>query len=210
MIGVTRETHDLRVLDFDIECRPIAWYAGEWVTKQPTVIAWKWVHEPAYVEPRVAWIGRSGISARVLDEEEEMILEFLEVYDRAEMVTGHFIRGFDLPTLNGACMRLGMPGLGSKLASDTKLDLDTASGLSKSMENLSAMFEAEHQKFPMNTALWARSNMLLPDGIELAKTRCQNDVVEHIELRERMIDLDVLAPPRDWSPRSSGVGGYHA
>lgn len=34
-----------RILDFDVECRPIAWYGGDWVTKQPTAIAWKFVGE---------------------------------------------------------------------------------------------------------------------------------------------------------------------
>lgn len=205
---VEKTTRKLVVLDFDIECRPLAWYGGEFVTKQPTVIAWKEVNKPGRVQ--VAAIGESDRSSKVLEEEIEMIEKFREAYEQADVVTGHYIRGFDLPTLNGACIRLGIRGLVPKPASDTKLDFAKASGLSKSMENLSAMFEARHQKFPMNTALWAAGNMLLPEGIRVAKERCINDVVEHIELRQTMLDRGLLRPPVEWNPEASGFGGYHA
>lgn len=198
----------LRILDFDIECRPIAWYAGEFVTKQPTVISWKFIGEKG--QPSVRAIGESGINAVVLDEEAAMIEAFRAAYDQADVVTGHYIRGFDLTVLNGACIRLGLPGLMPKLSSDTKLDFAKSSGLSKSMENLSAMFEAKHPKFPMDTAKWARANMLLPDGIATAKKRCVSDVVEHIELRQLMLDRGLLGPPKEWNPQSSGIGNYHA
>ena len=37
------QSAEWRILDFDVECRPIAWYGGDWVTKQPTAIAWKFL-----------------------------------------------------------------------------------------------------------------------------------------------------------------------
>lgn len=185
------------VLDFYVECRPIAWYGGDFVTKQPTAIGWKVIGSRG--RPSVAWIGESDRSSLVLEEEAAMLEAFRAAYDAAEMVTGHFIRGFDLPTLNGAYIRLGLSPLGDKLTQDTKLDLVKASGLSKSMENLSAMFEAKHQKFPMNTAMWGRGNMLLPDGIALTKKRVETDVIEHIELREKMLALGLLGPPVVWT-----------
>ena len=208
MFRVSETYRKLRTLDFDLECRPMAWYGGDFVTKQPTVIAWKFIGERGPVQ--VAWIGESDRSSMVPYEEREMIEAFLEAYDRAELVTGHFIRGFDLPVINGARIRLGGGPIDKKLSSDTKLDLTKASGMSKSMENLSAMFEAKHQKYSMNTTKWFEANSLLPEGIELAKKRCVEDVKEHIELRERLLEIGALRPPIVWSPEGAGVGGYHS
>lgn len=196
----------VRVLDFDVECRPIAWYGGDWVTKQPTAIAWKFVGERPGVQ--VAVIGESDRSSEVELEEMNMIEAFRRAYDAADIVTGHFIRGFDLPLLNGALMRLGLPGLGPKLTHDTKLDLARGHGLSKSQENLGAMFELAHPKVPMNTALWAEANMLLPSGIEATRKRVVGDVRQHVELRAAMLERGLLGPPRPWSAGGSGTESY--
>jgi len=197
-----------RTLDFDVECRPGGWYGGEFVTKVPTVISWKWIDETGL--PRVAWVGESGLHAKVFEEEAEMIELFRVAFNQADMVTGHFIREFDLKTLVGACLRLGIPLLEDKLTQDTKLDLPKSSGISKSMENLSAMFEAEHQKIPMNTTLWLKANSFIPEFIEKAKERCIGDVIEHIELRERLLALGALASPQPWTATGTGRSGYHA
>lgn len=186
-----------RVLDFDVECRPIAWYGGDWVTKQPTAIAWKYIGERGRVE--VAAIGESFDTRQVLDEEMTMLELFREAYDAADVVTGHYIRGFDLPLLNGALMRLGLPLLRDTLAQDTKGDLARGSGLSKSQQNLGAMFELAHPKVPMNTAIWAEANMLMPAGIAGTKKRVIGDVRQHVELRAAMLERGLLGPPRPWS-----------
>lgn len=194
------------VLDFDCECRPLAWFGGDFVTKQPTAIAWKVIGSRG--RPSVAVIGESDRSSRVLEEEAVMLESFRAAYDAADMVTGHFIVGFDLPLVNGAMIRLGLPPLQPKLAEDTKLDLHRAQGISKSMENLSAMFEAKTQKYGMDTAKWARANMLLPDGIELAKRRVTTDVIEHIELRNTLVERGLLRAPRRWSPEGGTTSKY--
>lgn len=186
-----------RILDFDVECRPLAWYGGDWVTKQPTAIAWKFVGARDGLE--VAVIGESFDTRRVLDEERAMLERFRAAYDAADIVTGHFIRSFDLPLLNGALMRLGLPLLGAKMTQDTKSDLVRGSGLSKSQQNLGAMFELHHPKVPMNTALWAEANMLLPEGIAATKKRVVGDVRQHVELRAAMLARGVLGPARPWS-----------
>jgi hypothetical protein len=192
----------MRVLDFDCECRPVSWYGGDWVTKQITAIAWKYTDERAKVQPRVAVIGESFDSRQVLEEEARMLEAFVEEYSRADVVTGHFITGFDLPLVNGSLMRLGLPGLPDKLAQDTKGDLAKAQGLSKSQESLGAMFGQSRPKIHMNTALWHRANLLLPDGIEFAKERVIGDVNQHIQLRQIMLDAGVLGPPSVWSARA--------
>lgn len=180
----------LRVLDFDVECRPLAWYGGDFVTKQPTAIAWLFIGETSI--PTVTYIGGSDRSSRVLIEEEKMIEAFRKAYDAADVVTGHFLRGFDLPLLNGACDRLGLPPLDSKHAQDTKLDYMAASGISKSLENLGAMYELKHPKVQMNTTSWAAGNMLLPHGIQQTIKRVVGDVREHVELRQEMLRRGVL------------------
>jgi hypothetical protein len=192
----------MRVLDFDCECRPISWYGGDWVTKQITAIAWKYTDEPAKARPRVEVIGESFDSRQVLDEEARMLEAFVKEYFKADVVTGHYITGFDLPLINGSLMRLGLAGLPDKLAQDTKGDLVKAQGLSKSQESLGAMFNQSRPKIHMNTAMWHRANLLLPDGIELAKERVVGDVNQHIELRQIMLDAGVLGPPSVWSARA--------
>jgi hypothetical protein len=98
--------------------------------------------------------------------------------------------------------------LDRKLSFCTKDDLVPVSGMSKSMENLSAMFETNHQKFPMNTALWEKANMLLPEGIELTKKRVTRDVIEHVELFETLRDAGALGPPKMWGPTTQSTR-YH-
>jgi hypothetical protein len=191
-----------RVLDFDVECRPIAWYGGDWVTKQPTAIAWTFIGERGKVE--CAQIGESFDARNVLDEERAMLGRFVEAYDAADIVTGHFIRGFDLPLLCGALMRLGMPLLGAKLTHDTKGDMARGQGLSKSQENLGAMFELAHPKVGMNTSRWADGNMLLPEGLEATRKRVIGDVRQHVELRAAMMERGILGPPQPWSAGSRG------
>jgi hypothetical protein len=198
----------LRILDFDVEARPLAWYGGDFVTKQPTVISWKFINEREKIQ--VAYIGESDRSSLVLQEERAMLEAFRVAYDAADIVTGHFIRGFDLPLLDGALMRLGSRPLGDKLSQDTKLDLAKAQGISKSQENLGAMFELEHPKVQMNTSSWAEANMLLPHGIEVAKKRCMGDVRQHIEMRSIMVQRGALRAPTLWTNEGLGIGGYHA
>lgn len=203
---------DALILDFDCECRPMAWYGGDFVTKQPTAIAWKWIDARGgpVSEVEVAYIGKSHEPDNLDDEESEMIEEFRTYWDAADIVTGHFIRGFDLTLLDGALIRLDLPLLGEKLTSDTKLDFAKAHGISKSQENLGATFELEHPKIPMNTSKWFESNKLTTKGIEYTIERVVGDVRQHEDLRREMLDRGLLAQPKLWSPKSSGVGQYTA
>lgn len=197
-------SHKAEILDFDVECRPLAWYGPDLLTKQPTAIAWKFISRGKI---ECAWIGESDKMSLVLEEEAAMLESFREAYNRADVVTGHYIRGFDLPLLNGALMRLGLPLLEDKMAQDTKMDMVSAHGISKSQENLGAMFELAHPKVGMNTALWAAGNMLLPRGIKATKKRVMGDVRQHIDLRSRMINQGLLGPPKHWG-NSFKEGGY--
>ena len=197
-MAIRAEYRRARILDFDCEARPIAFYGGDFVTKQITAIAWRFIGERTPVEVHV--IGGSYDTRNVLAEERAMLLAFVAAYDQADMVTGHYIRRFDLPLVNGSLMRLGLPGLKAKMTQDTKDDLRSRHGLSASQENLAAMWELKHPKVGMDTAQWTEANMLLPRGIEKAKKRVVGDVRQHQELRQKMIDYDVLRAPRVWRP----------
>lgn len=199
-------TRRLRVLDFDIEVRPMAFYGGDFVTKQPTAIGWKWVNERGPVH--VALIGESYDTRRTLDEEVELLERFREAYLQADIVTGHYIRGFDLPVLNARMMRHGLPLLETRLAQDTKGDLAKGHGVSKSQENLGAMFELAHPKIPMNTTSWELGNALTPEGIAETRKRVVGDVRQHVELRQTMLDRGYLARPRAWSASGGPTAVY--
>jgi len=209
MSFLSKDLKNYLIADFDCECRPLAWYGGDWVTKQPTAIAYKILGERQGVQ--VLTIGESYDTRKTIEEEIEMLMKFREVFERVDMVTGHYIRGFDLLLVNGALMRLGLPLLPDKLTHDTKEDLAKGSGISKSQENLGAMYELNHPKIPMNTSKWAEANMLMPEGIAETKKRVVGDVRQHIELREKMLRSGHLGSPKMWSAFStSRKPSYHA
>lgn len=195
-----------RILDFDVEVRPMAFYGGDFVTKQPTAIAWKWAGEREAV--RCVLLGLSFDTRQTFVEEVYMLEEFRAAYDEADIVTGHYIRGFDLPIINARMMRHGLPLLAPKEAQDTKNDLARAHGVSKSQENLGAMFELRHPKVPMNTTAWEEGNALTPEGIEATRRRVVGDVRQHVELRATMLGRGYLGAPRVWTPGGGTDGLY--
>lgn len=182
------EPRRLRVLDFDCEARPLHWYGGDFVSKEITAIACKFIGERERV--RVWLLGE--------DDPVDMLEGFRGLFDEADMVTGHFIRGYDLPVINGAMTEYGLPPLSSKLAHDTKLDLMKRSGLSGSQENLADMLGVPEPKVQMNQRKWREANRLTPHGLELTRRRVVGDVLQHVELRKRLIDLGYLDAPRVW------------
>lgn len=191
---------ELRILDFDIECRPLSWYGGDFVTKEPTAIA-------------VSWVGADRVRSYCLDQDgslEAMLSFFRRHYEEADMVTGHFIRGFDLPVLNGAFMELGLEPLGNKLTHDTKLDMIKRSGMSNSQENLGAELGIDAPKVGMTQAQWRSGNRLERKGVADVRDRVVGDVVQHKVMREEMIRRGWLGPPKVWSSKPTASTRYHA
>lgn len=188
----------LRVLDFDIENRPLSYLGSDFTTAEVTAIAWAWTDRPDDVS--VYLLGETSLP--------DILLAFVSAYERADMVTGHFIRGHDLPMVNGALMELQMPVLPEKPTQDTKLDLVRSKGLSLSQESLSAMFRMDHAKQSMNQAQWRAANRLTPEGLAEVRRRVTGDVRQHIELRQRLLDLGYLAPAKTWKPGAAPVEAY--
>lgn len=183
----------LKILDFDIETRLVGFYeAGRFKPKgaEPTAIAW-------------SWVGSRKVEAMLQPDflVEEMLEAFREVYDAADVVTGHYIRKFDLPLLNGAMFEHGLPLLDPrKLVQDTKVDLKPFDGLSKSQENLSIMLDLADKKYGMADAQWRKATRLTDEGVAETRKRVTNDVKQHKKLREALHAARVLNPPTMWNP----------
>jgi hypothetical protein len=182
----------LRILDFDVEARPLHWISGDYVSKEITAMAWAWTDKP------------EDVTCYLLGDTDPitMLQAFRRAYEQADMVTGHFIRGYDLPMVNGALTEYQLPALGDKLSHDTKLDLIRRQGLSGSQENLGAMLGLEHGKVKMDQAKWRAANRLTPEGLAAVRERVVGDVQQHIEMRRRLMDLGYLGPAVVWK---SGV-----
>jgi hypothetical protein len=137
-----------------------------------------------------------------------MLRRFRDVYEAADMVTGHFIRGYDLPVLNGAMMECGIPHLGPKLTCDTKNDLLKRKYISVSQENLAAMLGLAEPKVQMNTPKWREANRLTTKGLDITSERVIGDVVQHKALRLELLRRDWLAGPTVWRPGGGPDGDY--
>ena len=101
-----------------------------------------------------------------------------------------------------------MPTLPDKLVQDTKVDLVRSKGLSLSQESLGAMFRLEHAKVQMNQAKWRAANRLTPEGLAEVRERVVGDVRQHIALRQELLALGYLAPPKLWRGGTASVESY--
>ena len=186
------------MLDFDIENRPLSYLGSDFTTAEVTAIAWAWVDRPEDVQVRL--LGEYDLV--------DILQDFLWAYEAADVVTGHFIRGHDLPMINGALVELGMPMLAEKLTSDTKLDFGRTKGISLSQESLSAMRGLDEPKVQMNQFKWRAANRLSPEGLAYVRERAAGDVKQHIALRRELVAKGYLAAPKMWRSGSAKTEAY--
>jgi hypothetical protein len=186
------------VLDFDIENRPLSYLGSDFTTAEVTAISWAWTDAPRDVT--VYLLGESELT--------DIMTAFVAAYNRADLVTGHFILGHDLPMINGALIELGMPTLSDKWVQDTKVHLVRAKGISRSQESLGAMFRLDAPKVHMNQAKWRAANRLTPEGLALVRERVVGDVRQHIQLRQALLDGGYLAAPKRWRSGSTQLPHY--
>lgn len=175
-----------RVLDFDIENRPLSYLGQDFTTAEITAIAASFGPR----EPMHCWL--LGIHEPV-----EILEEFRALYDQADMVTGHYIRNHDLPIINGAMLEYGLKPLGPKLTSDTKNDLVASKGVSRSQESISEMLGIELPKIGMSQGMWRSANRL--ERLDLTERRVTGDVRQHQAMRAKLLELEMLKPPKLWS-----------
>ena len=179
----------LKVLDWDIENRPLSYLGMDFTTSDITSIA-------------ASWVGESHVHVWLLGPQttEEILTEFVKLYDEADIVTGHYIRNHDLPIVNGALIEARLPTLKQKLTSDTKNDLVRRKGISASQESLADMLDVPAPKVQMNQGKWRAANRLTPEGIEETRRRVVGDVKQHKQMRVKLVEAGLLGPPRMWHP----------
>src|SRR5262245_22375335 len=182
-----RQGRALRVLDFDVENRTLAYLGMDYTTGELTAIAASWIGEDRV---HVWLLGRHSPA--------EMLRGFLALYDEADIVTGHYIRKHELPMINRSLLEQGLPPLRRKMTSDTKADLIRAKHLSLSQESLGSMFGLSHRKEHMNQNQWREANRLTPKGLKETRRRVTGDVKQHKELRRRLLEMGALRAPRLW------------
>ena len=188
----------MRVLDFDIENRPLSYLGSDFTTAEVTAIAWAWCDAPQDVT--VYLLGEHDLSF--------ILRSFVEAYAASDMVTGHYVTGHDLPMVNGALVECGMAPLADKLVQDTKTHLISLKGISKSQESLGAMFRLDAPKVQMNQSKWRAANRLTPEGLAEVRQRVTGDVRQHIELRQTLLDRHLLRPPSLWRSGSAQTVEY--
>jgi hypothetical protein len=187
-------------LCFDLENRPLAyWYDGN-PTSEITAFGWKWsdqdkVHSLLLMSD--GWFQWSN-GMRVSDEFGYQL--FTEALKKADIVYGHNIRRHDLPMLNAGLLRRQLPVLPSLLTSDTLTDYPKRAGMSRSLENLAAMYGLEGEKYHMSQPAWEKANRLTDDGMELARKRVVEDVLLQERLLLKLKELKILKPARRWNP----------
>jgi hypothetical protein len=199
MATVRTSWREARVLDFDCECLPGHWIAADYVSKILTAAAWQWIDEGGEVEVRTHYDTTA----------EDIARELADVIAQADMVAGHYIRGFDLRLVNGNLLRAEEEPLGKVLAHDTKLDLHSTHGRSLSQENLAAMLGIAEPKVKVTLYEWEAFNTRVPGFRDKGIERVRGDVLQNIAMRRRLLELGWLEPPKVWSGASRRSGRYH-
>jgi hypothetical protein len=190
-----------RILGFDIENRPLAyWYPGE-TTAQITAICWKWWDEP---DAHVLLLTRNGrwrrdgmVKTLVHQDAFEY---FAAVLGDADLVYGHNIRRHDLPIFQAELLRLRLPPLDPVRTQDTLADYPKRKGKSASLESLATELGLGAEKMHMGVVQWERANRLEPAGLNETRARVIRDVLLQERLRGRLLDLGYLRTPRRWNP----------
>lgn len=185
---LNQKTTKLRILDFDLETRPLS-YWGLRPTAEITAIASCFADDLGSME--VYLLGR--------DDPIEMLERFIERYNQADIVTAHNIRRFDLPQMNGALLEYGMPQLSSKMTVDTYLDIKKKGDIPASQEYLLDLFGLG-KKVHMGQYAWRKANRLLSDGLQGTYERVTGDVYDHMRLRAYMASNGLLKRSKVWNP----------
>jgi hypothetical protein len=191
-----------RLLCFDLENRPLAyWYDGE-TTSEITAFGWKWSDEDVVHTMLLRADGWFDVSDDCAGHAElppgDAYWTFREILGEASVVYGHNIRRHDLPMLNAGLIRRELPPLPRLLTTDTCRDLPRTGGVSKSLENMAAMYGLEGEKFTMSQPAWENANRLTDGGRALAAKRVASDVLLQERLRARLLSLGILGAPRGW------------
>lgn len=179
----------LKILDFDIENRPLSyWYDRP--TAEITAIASCWDDDK----------DSFAVTLLGIDEPKDILKHFVDRYNQADIVTGHYIRVHDLPIINGALMEYGLGKLSPKMTIDTKLDMYKKGDIPATQEFLGELFGLDYEKVHMSQVKWREGNRLTARGIAATKKRASGDVYQHMALRKYMAEKGLLKSAKIWRP----------
>lgn len=193
-----RKVEQRRLLCWDLENRPLAyWYDGQ-TTSQITAFGWKWLDERKPHTLLLRPDGRYETDDGDTLEDRAAHEFFRGVLVEAGLVYGHNIRRHDLPIMQAWLLRHELEPLPRLLTSDTCKDYPRRKDMSVSLENMVARYGIKGQKFSMNQAMWEDANMLTPAGIALARKRVASDVLLQERLRTKLLEIGLLGAPKMW------------
>lgn len=192
---IVESRQNLRILDFDIENKPVSYGGMDFTFGVVTAIACCWADDPKSM--RVWFRDRNTPTVHF---PKAHLLAIRALFAEAGILTGHFIRRHDLPALNGEFLMAGLPPMPERLTIDTKSDLTARGLISHSQENLAAYLFRAEAKLHMTEMDWREANLFLPAGVEKAKKRAVDDVIQHMALRTELNRIGHLGEPKTWRP----------
>lgn len=214
MLGLSRPAGGGRVLDFDIENRPLSYWVPDMPSAEVTSIAWMYRGDHDSLQCVLlappCWHPECEVRCTHwpvdVMSEVELMGAFVEAYNSADLVTGHYIRRHDLPITNAMLYDRDLPLLRPKMTSDTKLDMFKKADVPATQEYLLEVIDPQCnlgialEKFHMTQRKWREANRLTPAGVELTRRRVMSDVHAHSHMREEMLQRGWLKGPRLWRP----------
>lgn len=204
LVLTERPIRRLRILDFDLENRPLSYLGMDWTSAEVTAVGWSWVGElvvsTLLLRPDTKYeLHQPGKHDEHLDARAAFEL-FRAVLVSADVVTGHYITKHDLPILNTMLMENGLLPLPDLQVQDTKWTVKVKD-LSQSQENLASLFKMAEAKHHMTQSEWREANRLTVEGLAGAQKRVVDDVLQHKALREELITRGLLGAPKTWKSR---------
>jgi len=181
-----------KILDFDIETLAAGYADPDWVPH--FVTAW------AY-----CWIGTDEVVCRCLPvralfdtkTRASFLKPLLKAMEEADVWTGHNLRRFDIPVLVAEAMKLDLPVPTATLVQDT-MRVPRGKGFKKGQDNLGTLLKAPLRKRSLNYQEWMEA--YAERSLDTVKERVVGDVLQHMQIREKMMARGWLAHPRMWTP----------
>jgi hypothetical protein len=186
-----------KTLVFDFETRPGAYWYDD--TTTTIVCAWaaKWLGEPEVMSCFLApqWLVQfcQKNVGDVCDSRHHGMLQFRNLWEQADRVITHNGKRFDVPIINGAMDRLGLPFLTPRREHvDTLNDRIKSKGIPRSLEKLAERYELEDRKLGVSQQMWEAAYEFEPSAIKVVIERAESDVRLTEELYLESIKRGVL------------------
>lgn len=158
-----------------------------------TAVAWSWLDEKAvHVRTLVDYAKSLDTFLQVMFTGcRPMLEEFVEVYNTADIVTGHNISRFDVPALNTELLRLGLAPLRDIPRIDTMRLVAKTKGYKKGQDVMSVVYKLPAEKKALNWAEWQQA--YAEPGWPVVRERVGGDVVQHKQLLRKLMQMGYVS-----------------